>query len=266
MGWYKETSFTTKVTAETLADNADMTLYAKWADPLTLTIDYGNSEIVNISVVPGSVPSIKNPTRNGYVVEGFYEDAEFGTPYDVALPLNANKTIYAKWMQAVASYGTYRGFNLYGTGNDSKTFSGITSYSLNVAADGTCTGDISGHKFSGDSNANICDTRYVYFNAELGILWANYYNDSTTVGTDTKIYFNNNLNIQKIDFVKISNSPSYKFVGKITYNDGTTRLFGGFNNIIYADITIDGCSFDTLTSSTTGYSVYDSNNNLIFSK
>ena len=269
MGWFTDNvNYTTEVTAATVATAIDMQLYAKWADPVTLFVDAGNALLdFMVEVKPGTVPVFDTPYREGHAVAGYYTDDSFSTQYDITQPINADTTIYVKWISGAPAYGTYKGFNLYNTGTESKTFSNF-SYDLSVAADGAVTGRHTLTLGSG-VNANIGDEdRYMYFSQELGILWTGYNANATGVGTDTNIFFDMNRNIAKVDFFKLGSvDGSYTFVGLITYVDGSTRLFAGHNNVIYADVTIEGKTFAELTgTSVTGYIVKDSAGNVIFSK
>lgn len=269
MGWFTDNvNYTTEVTAATVATAADMQLYAKWADPVTLFVDAGNASLdFAVEVKPGTVPVFDTPYREGHAVAGYYIDDTFSTPYDITQPINADTTIYIKWISGVPAYGNYFGYNLYSSGTQSKTY-GQLDVGLIVAADGTTTGKYTMTLGSG-VNANIGDTnRYMYFSQELGILWTSYGSSSTGVGTDTYIFFEANRNINKVDFFRIGAfNGSYAFVGVITYNDGSTRMFAGYNDIIYADVTLEGKTFAELTgTSVTGYTVKDSAGNVIFSK
>ena len=256
------------VTAATVATAADMQLYAKWADPVTLFVDAGNALLdFAVEVKPGTVPVFDTPYRENHAVAGYYADDTFSTPYDITQPINADTTIYVKWISGAPAYGTYKGFNLYNTGTQSKAFSDF-SYDLSVAANGAVTGRHTLTLGYG-INANIGDAdHYMYFSQELGILWTAYGTSSIGVGTDTNIFFDANRNINKVDFFRIGSlNGLYAFVGVITYNDGSTRMFAGYNNTIYADVTLEGKTFAELTdASVTGYTVKDSAGNVIFTK
>lgn len=272
MGWYADKAFENEITANTVATSADVVAYAKWADPVSLTVNYGGeSPLVVDGIKPGTVPSFSVPEKDGYVVEGYYAtltDGVYSDKVDLKNGISTDTVVYAKWVQAVASVGSYKGYNLYSTGATSKTWAQFDKAET-IAADGAATGNFTATLTDG-ANKNIGpSSRYVYFDSTLGILWTGYSANASGVGTDTNIFFNENSGIEKVDFFRISNSSTttYQFVGKITYTNGTTAMFAGTNGTIYANVTIEGKTFEELTgTSVTGYTVNDANGNAIITK
>ena len=108
-GWYKEDSFTTKVTNITKGSTGNITLYAKW-DLETYTITYElNGDDVNPAQNAKSNPAkynietavtLADPTRNFYEFAGWFNNADFSG--DKVEGWNAgektgNIKLYAKW-------------------------------------------------------------------------------------------------------------------------------------------------------------------------
>ena len=140
-GWYLETTHETKVDDE-YVPTADITLYAKWDAIVVLTVVYGNTlENVEERYGIGDIPEPKEPAfTNGKVFNGWYLDAEFTNAYK-PVAITESLTIYCNWIDAVPQFGSYNGFETWGTGstvylrNDKK---------LNVDALGSVTGELTG--------------------------------------------------------------------------------------------------------------------------
>ena len=269
MGWYTDKDFTTAFTKDAVAGTTDLVAYAKWEDPVILTVNYGDANPLVVEVVPGNVAIFTAPTKAGYAIEGYYADTEYAEAVDMSKALTENLTVYVKWMEAVDSYGSYKGFNLYSTGAKAMNFSDFSN-SLTVAADGSTTGTKTTTLSAGEGSIGPAD-RYVYYNANLGIIWTAYGTNADSVGTDTYIFFKTTANISKVDFMRISNSAPYTFVAQITYTDNSTVLFAGYDSVIYDNVTIEGKTFNEIYSASSSnqakdYTVKDSAGNAIFSK
>ena len=110
-GWYFDAELTQAVPAEFIPTGA-VTVYAKWAQKVVLTIVYGDGaesitqDYASDDVVAPAVIS----ELNGLFFEGWYLDAECTVPF-TATSISENTTIYAKWSSAapftVGSYGSY---------------------------------------------------------------------------------------------------------------------------------------------------------------
>ena len=84
--WFKESNFTTPVTADTIVSTAgNHTIYAKWS----------NGKI-----------TLPTPTRTGYIFRGWYSDSEFKNQVSNTTQYNSNTTLYAKW-EAIKYTVTY---------------------------------------------------------------------------------------------------------------------------------------------------------------
>ena len=107
-GWYTDNGtflvaydFATPVTA-------DITLYARWVVPVTLTynLNYDGAPAPVESGVEGgaAITQPKNPSRVGYFFGGWYQEAGCENAFDFASGIVADKTIYAKWTSPENAY------------------------------------------------------------------------------------------------------------------------------------------------------------------
>ena len=79
---------------------ADETLYAVFQRKITVTFDTmgGTPDFINVELVEGDkVEKPEEPSKEGYVLGGWYTDAECTSEYDFSTAVTGNKTLYAKW-------------------------------------------------------------------------------------------------------------------------------------------------------------------------
>ena len=151
MGWFADKAFTTPVTAATVATAADIVAYAKWADPVTLTVNYGEASPKVIECTPGVAPTINGIEKEGYAIVGFFAEDTFATPVDLSNGITANTTVYVKYMELSAFSQAYVGYNLYSsTAGSTKTGNDILSqYRITVDENLACgmkgSGTITGY-------------------------------------------------------------------------------------------------------------------------
>ena len=95
-GWYSdetcssEFNFNTPITANT-------TIYAKWKNKVTFNT-MGGSAIDPVELEEDErLAEPAEPTKNGYVFDGWYEEEELEHEVDFNNPIEHNITIYAKW-------------------------------------------------------------------------------------------------------------------------------------------------------------------------
>ena len=100
-GWYFDADFANEVPAEFIPDGA-VTLYAKWAQKVVLTIVYGNGleTATQEYAADDTVAPVVIGSANGLYFEGWYVDAEFTTEF-TATSISEDTTIYANWTDAV---------------------------------------------------------------------------------------------------------------------------------------------------------------------
>ncbi|GHT72660.1 hypothetical protein FACS189456_1780 [Bacteroidia bacterium] len=100
-GWYKEAAGTTAWDFASDVVTANTTLYAKWTRTYTVTFDpQGGSAVAALSgIVSGStIAQPADPTREGYVLDGWYKESYYSTEWNFATDkVTANTTLYAKW-------------------------------------------------------------------------------------------------------------------------------------------------------------------------
>jgi len=103
--WYSNTQLTTLFNFTTVI-TANTTLYAKWT-PVTYTITYTLNSGTNNAANPANYTiesndiTLQNPTRTGYVFDGWYENSSFTGSKITTISKGSigNKTFYAKWIQ-----------------------------------------------------------------------------------------------------------------------------------------------------------------------
>ena len=101
-GWYTDSTFTTKVTADTLVANYyDHYLHAKWvAGEFTITFD-ANGGTVKVGSVKKSAGELcsgfETPTRYGYTFAGWYDAREGGERLSTIYPVAEDRTLHAHW-------------------------------------------------------------------------------------------------------------------------------------------------------------------------
>ena len=150
-GWYTEEFSGTQVTSETImAKESDHNIYAHWTlNNYTLTIDPNggtyNSSTSNttMTVQYGKTQTIANPTRTGYVFNGWTVSGENSSMNGTTFTMGgANATIKANWASTKPTY-TYTGSSTLiddGSGNWRIKF--LTSGTLTFTNLGTASSGI----------------------------------------------------------------------------------------------------------------------------
>ncbi len=102
-GWYTDEACTTPLTfGWTLTEDADV--YAKWeANPCTVTFESNGGSAVDAQSVnyDEAATEPEAPTKKGYVFGGWYTDEALTEPYTFDEDVQGDKTLYAKWNEAV---------------------------------------------------------------------------------------------------------------------------------------------------------------------
>ena len=112
-GWYYDEAMTQPLEGSVLDPSrmtGDIDLYAKWI-PIPYSITYELNGGVNDPANPASytvedMVVLRDPSRNGYIFRGWYNDAEFsGDPVTVISGAScSNITLYAKWEEEVSPF------------------------------------------------------------------------------------------------------------------------------------------------------------------
>ena len=106
-GWYSDSALQTQYTFGKMPSH-NLVLYAKWIAPeFTVTFDTqgGSPDFDSVTVSKNdSVSFPGEPTKDNYVFNGWWTDAEGGQLYDWNYKITNNTTIYAHWKQKTLSY------------------------------------------------------------------------------------------------------------------------------------------------------------------
>lgn len=100
-GWFKDAAWVTPWNFDTDVVTKDVTLYAKWTT-VTYTVTFntdGGSNVEPLTVAKGSkVVQPLSPTKSGAAFDNWYTESAKTTVYDFNTVVNANMTLYAKWI------------------------------------------------------------------------------------------------------------------------------------------------------------------------
>ncbi len=162
-GWYFDAAFENAVPAE-FVPTADVTLYAKWAAKVTLTVVYGNGlETVVLDYAAGDTVAPQQISNNGLYFGGWFLDAELTLPYTVGV-IESNTTIYCAWVEK-APY-TFEGGEkytfVYVDGEWTSNNKGIGSSTASVRL--TANGNITVSFDYSVSSESGWDKLYIYVN------------------------------------------------------------------------------------------------------
>lgn len=136
-GWYADEALTKEFSFYAMPQMPvkDVTIYAKWNTMNALVFETnGGSEVDSIyGAVGDPVGEIEEPTKDGYIFEGWYKDAACTTPYDVSMIPSGVVTVYAKWHEQMKNV-TVRLHVNFGGLTSMATISGNEGEALNDAA------------------------------------------------------------------------------------------------------------------------------------
>ena len=155
-GWYLDEELTQALTNTYVVEN-DVTLYAKWVDPVTLTFNVNGG--TDVSAIEGLEPGTaiempSDPTKENAYFGGWYVDVECTTEFDPSTGINENTTIYAKWREPVVlSFNT-----------DGGTTVDPVSTDINVAIDSPEAPTKENHRFDGWYTDVECTTIFDFAN------------------------------------------------------------------------------------------------------
>lgn len=290
-GWYLDAELTKAVDGNYLPEE-NITLYARWEQKVTLTVNYGNGlENVTIDYAAGEKTAPVEPSfTNGKVFEGWYLDSEFTQPYSVDKILE-DTNIYCKWVDSIELYGSYSGFEVWGSsvnGGISWGAKATNSCSLevdptgNTISSGVARGD-SGMIKEYDSSTGYfklftSDTRYFfgYYNAEHGIIVINYASNIENLGNDYFVLFRDATPVYD-GTNQFANSywdkGYYRIIDiRLENSNGEIENIVIFinNDVVYYDVTFtsptDGDISANNAYKATDLVIYDSEGNIIFTR
>ena len=104
-GWFLESSYVNKVYEGSIINlSSEETLYAKWdAETFDVTLNYNDESMPNevITVTYGETYDLPQPTKTGYVFDGWYNGRDFYHARKISngdmVDLTSDTTFYAKW-------------------------------------------------------------------------------------------------------------------------------------------------------------------------
>ena len=137
-GWYTEKEFKTKWNFATDKAAADMTLYAKWLEAVSVTFVPNNSVIIFpdfIKIAKGTKATEPQTLTPILACEGWYKEETFVTRWDFDVPVNESMTLYGNFLQ-----GYTVTFNSNG-GSEVQGQSVFDGKKVNKPADPTKTGN-----------------------------------------------------------------------------------------------------------------------------
>jgi uncharacterized repeat protein (TIGR02543 family) len=95
-GWYTDDAFTKPFDKDALITE-DVTLYAKFAESVTVSFD--GVDLENIVIAKGNtISQPDDPVKEGNVFGGWYADSEYSAEFNFSEAIDADTTIYAKWL------------------------------------------------------------------------------------------------------------------------------------------------------------------------
>jgi len=169
-GWYKDSSFNTRVYQIGGGDIGNITLYAKFtANTYNVWLDGTEEAKADVSFdlngASGSIPTQTItesttlvyptiPTRSGYVFGGWYSNKECtGDLYDFTALITSDITLYAKWVEAESSIAVNSNVTVTLNGREEQKFTFVPLVSGNVTF--TTTGDYDTLGILYDANGNV---------------------------------------------------------------------------------------------------------------
>lgn len=119
IGWYTDEALTNAYVFTTPVTGA-LTLYAKWADEGEAAVTYTVSFVTNCEATladatveegqTASSPDASSLSKAYHRFDGWYTEDAFTNPYDFAnTPVNANITLYAKWVKFKVTFNSNGG-------------------------------------------------------------------------------------------------------------------------------------------------------------
>ena len=256
-GWYTEAACTTKFDFGT-AITGDITLYAKWTEesvtppvPVTYTVTFetnGGSAVASQTVNSGEkATKPTDPTKSGFVFDGWYQDATFAVAFDFDTPITADVTIYAKWKEETPDPVTYTVMfdaNGHGTAPTAQTVN-----SGETATEPTAPTE-SGWTFGGWYTEAACTNKFDFSTAITGdiTLYAKWTEESVTppVPTTYTVTFETNggsaVASQTVNSGEKATKPTDPtksgFVFDGWYQDAAFATAFNFDAAITADVTV----------------------------
>ena len=267
-GWYKDNALTEKVESPiTLLE--DITLYAKWAPKVTLTVVYGNGyETATIEYGEGEKIVLANPkAANGKSFTGWFTDPECTVKYTLGT-MDTDLTIYAGWIDAHPLYGDYIGKefwkqNIYSSSNY-----------VSIDKDGNITkGDRwnfkTGKITSINANGTITydDGKCAFADVDNGVILINYSSPYATSISNDQFIFIKGCTALTAKGSALSDGITRFVTFTLTGSEQATMNVFVYKNRVYGNVTWVSATEGAVTAESaadaSGVSVYDSTGSLI---
>ena len=144
-GWYNNADFSgDKVEGWNAGEKTgNIKLYAKWkAISYEIKYELGDGENVNDNPTNYTIEDniiLKDPTKTGYVFDGWYKDTSFATKItEIAKGSTGNITLYAKWTEITTDNIGDIIKNLIGNGPHDIAVSGVTNNTISKIKTALC--------------------------------------------------------------------------------------------------------------------------------
>jgi uncharacterized repeat protein (TIGR02543 family) len=142
-GWFKETSYMTKVTQIKKGSYGDLTLYGKWIKVYTLTYELNGGTKANSRTSYTSETETfalgEAEGREGFTFGGWFDNPDFEGDAVTEIPQGSSgdKTFYAKWVPdepVVTNYGAIT-ITMYSDGTSAAELDGSSNDTVNIPTD-----------------------------------------------------------------------------------------------------------------------------------
>ncbi|MDR0301608.1 MAG: InlB B-repeat-containing protein [Treponema sp.] len=102
--WYADEALTIIYDFDTPV-TGDITIYAKWSTPYTVTFNTNGGSVINSQIIGegGMVSRPDAPAKSGFIFVDWYSDSGLTALYNFNTPVINDITLYAKWLQSIAS-------------------------------------------------------------------------------------------------------------------------------------------------------------------
>lgn len=266
VGWYTDAACTQAVVLNKdgkYVPGADVTLYAKWAARVTISLHNlldDDADKSTIYVGEGEVISskltlyVKYQVVNGKYFDGWYTDAAFGHALSETSAASSDDVpeLYAKWSDVHAMYGEYSGKQLLAD-------STLKEAHVEVTVDGTITGTVDGKTVEGKvyyadgkytwSASSTAKGNAMWFDADNGLLVFPYHSDEAVMGGYPFLLAKDGA-IGSNKFFDYTTTDKTKLV---QYGNKLALLY---DNGVYGNVTVvnaygDALDIDTVESSKT---------------
>lgn len=266
-GWYYDEACTEAVGAE-FVPTVDVTLYAKWSVKLFINLVgvlEGDANVIVLGegdVIGSKLPAYGLEIAQGVMFKGWYLDEKFenALPEAAEVTLEDNNiSIYAKWEEIPAYYGTYKGTEIWNAGYGNSSIKNIT-----IDENGNISGQYSGVVNSYDPEQQLIvwtqtgksSTSNMWYDDETGVLIIDY-GRRDYISNDIYIYskYEDDGKLAANYAVKCNLNPSSTSVGwyahfvNIMGKNGATEIFI-YDSRIYSNFTAKSITGEVLTAAT----------------